>query len=38
MIDAMIYALPFLWDGFLITLAVSGIVVAASLRSGSCSA
>lgn len=34
MIDAMIYALPFLWDGFLITLAVSGIVVAASLALG----
>jgi polar amino acid transport system permease protein len=34
MIDAMIYALPFLWDGFLITVAVSGIVVAASLALG----
>lgn len=34
MIDAMIYALPFLWDGFLVTLAVSGIVVAASLALG----
>jgi polar amino acid transport system permease protein len=34
MIDAMIYALPFLGEGFLTTLAVSGLVVAGSLVLG----
>lgn len=34
MIEAMIYALPFLWQGFLVTLAVSGLVVAGSLAMG----
>ena len=34
MIAAMIYALPFLWQGFLTTLAVSGLVVAGSLLLG----
>ena len=34
MIAAMIYALPFLWQGFLVTLAVSGLVVAGSLLLG----
>jgi polar amino acid transport system permease protein len=34
MIAAMIYALPFLWQGFLLTLAVSGLVVAGSLVFG----
>jgi polar amino acid transport system permease protein len=33
-IEAMLYALPFLWQGFLVTLAVSGLVVAGSLASG----
>lgn len=30
----MLYALPFLWQGFLVTLAVSGLVVASSLALG----
>jgi polar amino acid transport system permease protein len=34
MIDSMIYALPFLWQGFLVTLAVSGLVVVGSLGLG----
>ncbi|MCC7282492.1 MAG: amino acid ABC transporter permease [Acetobacteraceae bacterium] len=34
MIGAMIYALPFLWQGFLVTLAVSALVVAGSLVLG----
>jgi polar amino acid transport system permease protein len=34
MIAAMVYALPFLWQGFLLTLAVSGLVVAGSLVFG----
>jgi len=34
MIPAMIYALPFLWQGFLTTLAVSALVVAGSLLLG----
>jgi polar amino acid transport system permease protein len=34
MIEAMIYALPFLGEGFLTTLAVSGLVVAGSLALG----
>jgi polar amino acid transport system permease protein len=34
MIAAMIYALPFLWQGFLLTLAVSGLVVVGSLLFG----
>jgi polar amino acid transport system permease protein len=34
MIAAMIYALPFLWQGFLVTLAVSALVVAGSLLLG----
>jgi polar amino acid transport system permease protein len=34
MIAAMIYALPFLWQGFLTTLAVSALVVAGSLLLG----
>lgn len=34
MIEAMIYALPFLGQGFLTTLAVSGLVVAGSLLLG----
>lgn len=34
MIEAMIYALPFLWEGFLVTLAVSGLVVTGSLALG----
>jgi polar amino acid transport system permease protein len=34
MIEAMIYALPFLGEGFLTTLAVSGLVVAGSLLLG----
>jgi polar amino acid transport system permease protein len=34
MIAAMVYALPFLWQGFLVTLAVAGLVVACSLLLG----
>jgi len=34
MIASMLYALPFLWQGFLVTLAVSGLVVAGSLLLG----
>ncbi|WP_291298194.1 amino acid ABC transporter permease [Elioraea sp.] len=34
MIAAMVYALPFLWQGFVLTLAVSGLVVAGSLVIG----
>lgn len=34
MIEAMIYALPFLGQGFLVTLAVSGLVVVGSLAFG----
>jgi polar amino acid transport system permease protein len=34
MIASMIYALPFLWQGFLTTLAVAGLVVAGSLLLG----
>lgn len=34
MIESMIYALPFLGQGFLVTLAVSGLVVAGSLLGG----
>lgn len=34
MIQFLINTLPFLWDGLLVTLAVSGLVVASSLVSG----
>ena len=34
MIEQILYSLPFLWKGFLVTLAVSGLVVAISLVVG----